>query len=655
MNLVLVHADSTLAWHIEDKWRIKHGESPELHLTQDGSLDDLENCLPKLVILASDQPSEFEHKVLAKCRELKLRVLSVLGRGSTVLLGPLETPDIPGCVTCLQLRWDNTFDRSFLNAIFNLQDSPVDTPLEMSETDLVTLADIATEEMESILLDSPNRPNSRGKVGIYKQAASVEWVPLIPSHDCPRCDLVPVDSPALAELDFSSHVIQDVDALRVGTIDFKHLQELFVHPDVGYISTTNEFSNDGRYVQASAFICTPDGDDIAGYGSGLTVVDAKQSAILEVLERSCGFQAVNRRPVVFERHSELAAPAVHPSQFGLHLPQLYQSSHILKPFDEDKRYSWIWAHSTKQRRPVLIPEQVAYYGPTADEMRFVVESSNGCALGGTVEEAVLHGLFEVLERDGFLNMWYGKMPVPELKLEDTCPRKTSDVLHYLTEAGFEVRLFDISHDLSIPAVCAVAINMVNDYPKVVSGAACHLNHHQAVYGALRELSVQVMNLLLAPEEKREHAISMFLDASKIKVLHDHVAVAALPEAYPRWDFLLRQGNAAQIHSVSEAYTGVDTRYRMNSGNIQVVLSAVLDDLHSREFDVIVVNQSSVEVTHGGLSAVKTLIPGMTPITFGYGSQRIEGLTRLFELPHRLGYSRGVLTAQDLNQDCHPFS
>ncbi|WDL98357.1 TOMM precursor leader peptide-binding protein [Alicyclobacillus sp. ALC3] len=655
MNFVLLHEDSTLARHIEDNWKRTHGESPELHLTQTGSLDDLKNCLPNLVVLASDQPSEFEQTVLAKCRQFKLRVLSVLGRGSTVLLGPLETPGIPGCTTCLQLRFDNTFDRSFMNAIFNLQDSPVDMPLEMTETDLVTLADIATQEIESILSDAPTPPNCREKVGVYKPPAPVEWVPLIPNHDCPRCDLMPADSPALAQFDFSSHVIKNMDTLRVGTIDCTRLQALFVHPDVGYISAINAFANEGRYVQANAYICTPDGDDIAGYGSGLTLVDAKQSAILEALERSCGVQAVNRRPVVFQRYCELAAPAVHPSQFGFHLPQLYKSSHSLIPFAEDRSYSWIWAYSTKQRQPLLIPEQVAYYGPTADEKRFIIESSNGCALGGTVEEAVLHGLFEVLERDGFLNMWYGKMPAPELKLDDTCPRETSDVLHYLSEVGFEVRLFDISHDLSIPAVCAVGINMANDYPKVVSGAAGHLNHHQAVYGALRELSVQVMNLLQAPAEKHEHAVPMFFDASKIKTLHDHVAVAALPEAYPRWDFLLRQTNAAQIRSVSEAYAGVDMLYQMKSRDIRVVLSAVLDDLHSRGFDVIVVNQSSPEVSHGGFYAVKTLIPGMTPITFGYGTQRIEGLTRLFELPHRLGYSYGVLSPQDLNQDCHPFS
>jgi len=660
MNIVIFHNGSILGKHIIDTWCEKYNQASEFHVVHNCSLDDLEEHRPKLVILASDMPSEFEHLVLGKCRELKLRTLSVLGRGSTVLLGPLETPEIPGCVTCLQLRWENTFHCSLLNSIFNQQVGsivePLPMPLEMSQSDLLTLGDIVTDEIQSIILKSPNSPNSKGKVGVYDQAEHIEWVPVVPSHDCPRCNLMPDDDPVLARLQFASHIMNDVETLRVGTVDLKRLEELFIHTKVGYISAANEFWNGDRYVQADAYIYTPAGTEIAGYGSGLSIIDAKQSAMLEVLERSCGFQAVNRRPVVLGEYSEFSDIAVHPSQFGLHSHELFQSSnHILEPFDEEKKYSWVWAHSTKRNQSVLIPEQIAYYGPTADEKRFITETSNGCAIGGTVEEAVLHGIFEVLERDGFLNMWYAKMPVPELRLGSHWPSKTSEAFNYLTENGFEVRLFNISHDLSIPAICAVAISGENDYPKVVSGSASHLNPYQAVNGALRELTVQVLNLQRTSEERRIEAVSMFLDSKKIKDILDHVAVAGLPEAYPRWEFLLRQENREQIQSVQEVYTNVARRYQIDSRDIRLILNSVLDDLHGRGFDVIVLNQTSVEVSHGGLHAVKVLIPGMTPITFGYGFQRVRGLSRLFELPYRMGYSPRVLTETDLNQDCHPFS
>lgn len=653
MKIVLFHNGSRLGEQVIDTWYNKHSQANQFELVHNCPLDDIETYHPRLVILASDAPSEFEQLVLRKCRACKYRILSVLGRGMAVLLGPLETPAVPGCVTCLQLRFENTLDRSF-HSIFSQQEPQ---SLELSQSDLLTLADIVTVEIKSIILDSLDPPRSRGRVGVYEpEKQHIEWVALVPSHDCPRCNLMPDDHPGHAHVQFASHIVNDVETLRVGDVDFTRLEELFIHTKVGYISAVNELSNGDGYVQADAYIYTPAGDDIAGYGAGWSGVDAKKSAVLEVLERSCGFQAVSRHPVVFGKYSELCGTAIHPSQFGLHNYELLLSlNHRLEPFDDEKEYSWVWAYSTKHEKPVLIPEQIAYYGPTADEKRFVTETSNGCAIGGTVEEAVLHGIFEVLERDGFLNMWYAKVPVPELKLGRQCPARTSEAFRYLVDHGFWVRLFDISHNLSIPTVCAVAMNQESDYPKVVSGSACHLNPYQAVYGALRELTGQVIDLQRVAKERRDAAMAMFLEPKQIEHILDHVAVAALPEAYSYWKFLFRQKNRGRIQPIEKVYTDLYQRYEIDSWDIRRILGSVLDDLHGRGFDVIVLNQTSVEVSYGGLNAVKVLIPGMTPMTFGYGFQRLRGLRRLFELPYHMGYVKRVLTEADLYQDWHPFS
>jgi len=656
MNIVILHDDSVIGQQIINTWREGNSESRQWHLVHNCSLDDLESDCPKLVILASDRSSAYEELVLGKCRDLNLQVFTVLGRGQTVLLGPLERPEIPGCATCLQLRWENTFRRSLLSAFLNSQDDDATEPLEVSQSDLSKLANIVIMEIDSIVLESSNSPNCKGRVGVYDAEEGIHWVPLVPSHDCPRCRLMPDDKPALAKVEFTSHLMTDVESLRVGTVDYKSLEELYVHTKVGYISATSEFWNGDGYVQANAYIYTPAGHEIAGYGSALSAGDAKQSAVLEVLERSCGFQAVGRRPIVLGKYSEFRHAAIHPLTFGLHSYELFQSSNpVLEPFDEEKKYSWVWAHSTKYNKSVLIPEQIAFYGPIVDKKRFVTETSSGCAIGGTLEEAALHGIFEVLERDGFLNMWYAKMPVPELKLGRDCPSKVWELVNHLVDDGFEVRLFNLSHDLSIPAIGAVAIAADNEFPKVVSAAACHINPFQAVFGALRELTLQVVNLRQAPEVRRQEALSMLLNEEKIKDILHHAAVASLPEAYSRWAFLLRREQRGYIQSVDEAYADVARRYHLESRDIGKVLNSVLEDLHGRGFDVIVLNQTSAEVAYGGLTAVKVLIPGMTPMTFGYGFQRVRGLSRLYELPYRTGYSQRVLTEKDLNQDCHPFS
>lgn len=53
-----------------------------------------------------------------------------------------------------------------------------------------------------------------------------------------------------------------------------------------------------------------------------------------------------------------------------------------------------------QKRPILIPESLAYYS-LGREDSFVYETSNGCALGGSLEEAIFHAILEAAERDSF--------------------------------------------------------------------------------------------------------------------------------------------------------------------------------------------------------------------------------------------------------------
>ncbi|GMA57772.1 hypothetical protein GCM10025858_22750 [Alicyclobacillus sacchari] len=416
MTIVVFHNRSVLGRQLIASWQQKYDRASENPMIDSCSLDELEQIDAQLVILASDVLSEFEQSVLDKCRLLQLRVLPVLGRGMTVFVGPLEAPGTKGCATCLQLRWESSFERSVLRQFFGQQGGSTTheqlaEPFEMSADAVERVGDMVAKEIQSIL-QPRSVPNSKGKVGICSDD-DVEWVPILPSHDCSRCGLVPDDDPTLAHMNFTPCAVADAESLRVRRIDFEQLKRMFFHPEVGYISVVNEHWDDMAFAQAAAFIYTPSGAEIAGYGAGPTLTAAKQSAMLEALERSCGFQAINRKPVVFGSYKELAEAAIHPSHFGLHRYELLSSAYsFIEPFDENTKYSWVWAYSTKKAKPVLIPEQIAYYGPTADHKRFVTESSNGCAIGGTLEEAVLYGIFEVLERDGFLNMWYAKLRFP---------------------------------------------------------------------------------------------------------------------------------------------------------------------------------------------------------------------------------------------------
>jgi ribosomal protein S12 methylthiotransferase accessory factor len=84
------------------------------------------------------------------------------------------------------------------------------------------------------------------------------------------------------------------------------------------------------------------------------------------------------------------------------------------------------------------------------------------------------------------------------------------------------------------------------------------------------------------------------------------------------------------------------------------LNEVLGRYLGSGLDVIVVDQTTAEHRAGGFACVKVLIPGTVPMTFGYHNRRVDGLPRLYDIPHRLGHRSRALLHDELNPHPHPF-
>lgn len=67
-----------------------------------------------------------------------------------------------------------------------------------------------------------------------------------------------------------------------------------------------------------------------------------------------------------------------------------------------------------EKREVYAPATLVYLpSPSARaEDFFTLSNSNGLAAGPRLEFAVLHGLYGLIERDGFLLNWMNRLPAP---------------------------------------------------------------------------------------------------------------------------------------------------------------------------------------------------------------------------------------------------
>lgn len=140
---------------------------------------------------------------------------------------------------------------------------------------------------------------------------------------------------------------------------------------------------------------------------------------------------------------------------------------------------------------------------------------------------------------------------------------------------------------------------------------------------------------------------MLYDPTLVKKMEDHSMLYSLPEAEERLHFLLDEHRPLRTF---------DQEYKKRARNADLTddLKGLLQAFRRLNLDVIVVDQTSLEILRNGLYCVKVLIPGMLPMTFGYHLTRVTGLERVLRVPAELGYTQQPLTPEQLNPHPHPF-
>ncbi len=222
-------------------------------------------------------------------------------------------------------------------------------------------------------------------------------------------------------------------------------------------------------------------------GKGTTETNARISAIMESFERCLAEQpevsvnlagiGLNTERVVdtYESLSE-SYPALYPDT--LLMP---------RPIDEFTGIEWVLGHDIMNDIEVYVPANAVFhpYDPKNGNKLFR-SNTNGLASGNTIEEAVLHGLLEVVERDALSIAEFTRNPGKEILLDE------SDGMNYelktrMEEAGIEVKLWLLESDINIPTVVAALDDTVlKDPALLVMGAGAHLSPEIAITRALTE-------------------------------------------------------------------------------------------------------------------------------------------------------------------------
>jgi oxazoline/thiazoline synthase len=206
----------------------------------------------------------------------------------------------------------------------------------------------------------------------------------------------------------------------------------------------------GRYNTQIPFLIP---EDITQRGKGITEEQAYLSAAFELFERICSRYYGNVE-MVRATHREVKDCAV--DMQALIGETRYQGN--MDCFHEDLPVDWVWGYSLVHNTPKLVPASMTYLSEAKFQGHFFDVSSGGLAAGATLEDAILQGLFEVIEHDALIIWQANALTMPKIDLNTIHIPRLRPILKEIEQRGFKVIVRNYTSDFGVPVFRTWIVN-----------------------------------------------------------------------------------------------------------------------------------------------------------------------------------------------------
>ncbi|MBF9068409.1 TOMM precursor leader peptide-binding protein [Streptacidiphilus sp. NEAU-YB345] len=383
-------------------------------------------------------------------------------------------------------------------------------------------------------------------------------------------------------------------------------------------------------------------------GKGATPLHAKVSALCEALERHSGHYQGDE-PVVRASLRELGPDALHPDVVQLFHPRQVVEwyaernrpgaaargvfNQLCDPVDEEEQLDWtpVWSLTEQRRR--LLPTALLYYRAPQPPGRVVCQAtSNGTAAGSSLEDAILQGFLELVERDSVALWWYNRLRRPAVDLAAYTDPWIAEHLTVHRDMGRTVWVLDLTADLGIPVFAAfsaradrtgdsaqAASPQAASPQDIVMGFGAHFDSRVALRRALSE-SNQMLPAVLDAKDGSGYGCD------------DPVTLDWFRNATTENQPYLLPDPAAPTRAPA------DFPYRPRADLRDDVLD-VVELLRGHGLELLVLDQTRPDL---GIPVAKVIVPGLRPFWARFAAGR------LYDVPVRLGWLKAPTRYEDLN-------
>jgi len=353
----------------------------------------------------------------------------------------------------------------------------------------------------------------------------------------------------------------------------KHFRAKLKKIDLDILENTIRIDNGRLDIPVFFSTCGKDAAAVIGtkkqMGKGGTPNQAEASAVMELAERFSFFSyAANAENFFTEKYANIKDDAV---TFEMIAKSVHDESEDLprsRKIFENLPLKWAHGYNLTKEKEMLIPF----------DWFFTINEFNGPSAGNCVEEALLQGICEIIERHTSSIVSHNKLRVAAIRPESATDPLVVEMLQKYKNAGVNLYLSDFSLDTGIPTVGVMA-------------------YDPATFPQLSEI-VWTAGTTPDPQKALSRALTEVAQLAGDFNTGSNYVASGLPKFHTieEADFVINPGKELDIQELPD----------LSDNNLKTEILNCLDALSANSMEVLVIDTKHAQLK---IPAFYTIIPG----------------------------------------------
>lgn len=362
------------------------------------------------------------------------------------------------------------------------------------------------------------------------------------------------------------------------------------------------------------------------YGKGITKKQAYLSAAYELFDiLSASFYG--NEEIITSSWRSIKSDAIDLPQIA---NSIIKNQTMFEPFNPDIPIDWVWGKSLISKQMKLIPAFMVFLDYVRFRGQFFSSTSSGLSAGAHIEDAILQGLYEIIEHDAWMIGQANQVILPKIDISSLNHIELNEKIQEVQSKGYQVIFRDYSNDLGFPAVRCWIVNPLDYSYYAVSG-----------FGASPSVLIACERAFTEAIQSSDTLSKYSDESSEVSEVHHVVKSVSSLYSLPYFKWKDIDGESVNKH----ALVSLDFKGK----SVHQLIEMTVEQIKSRipNADVLYVNLSRKEL---GVPAVRVLVSGDIQ-RLNYPLLSIS--PRMYSFTSIMGYDKKTVNYDNLYLGSYP--